>query len=190
MAIFRVIFGFIVFLCILGLFPVAESDVCSLKLGMENGTIEDGDITASSYYRYWPPWAARLDGDNACWRPSESNGSWIQVDLKDNKTVSGVITQGYDGFFDFNDYWITGYEVYYLSTSGSLEPIKDQSGNVITFSGNTDLNGHKTNMFDRPVVTQVIRLYPTSWQRGPGLRMELLGCDFIGQKSRWFVVNP
>ncbi|XP_035682686.1 lactadherin-like [Branchiostoma floridae] len=151
---------------------------------MENGTIEDGDITASSYYRYWPPWAARLDGDNACWRPSESNGSWIQVDLKDNKTVSGVITQGYDGFFDFNDYWITGYEVYYLSTSGSLEAVKDRylSGN--TFSGNTDLNGHKTNMFEEPIVTQVIRLYPTSWQRGPGLRMELLGCDFIASTAQ------
>ncbi|XP_078601180.1 uncharacterized protein LOC144876122 [Branchiostoma floridae x Branchiostoma japonicum] len=39
-------------------------------------------------------------------------------------------------------------------------------------------------MFYRPILTQQVRLYPTSWQRGPSLRMELLGCNFIGSTTQ------
>ncbi|XP_078603261.1 uncharacterized protein LOC144877227 [Branchiostoma floridae x Branchiostoma japonicum] len=161
----------------------AFTQVC--PLGMEDGTIEDEDITASSHQDSWPPSDARLNG-NGAWVPSEPfAGSWIQVDLGQRKTVSGVITQGFDGPGS-NNYWITEYEVHYLNTSENWEAIKTQAGNVMTFSGNTGTDRQKTNMFDSPIVTQKIRLHPTDWPwwRDPGLRMELLGCNFITSTSQ------
>ncbi|XP_078601177.1 discoidin, CUB and LCCL domain-containing protein 2-like [Branchiostoma floridae x Branchiostoma japonicum] len=152
----------------------AFTRVCRDALGMENGTIEDGDITASSYQQSRPPSAARLNG-NSAWFPSEPfEGSWIQVDLGQQKTVSGVITQGYSW-----NYRVTQYQVRYVNNNGTWVNVTSPTGHAMTFSGNTDPNGQKTHMFYRTIVTQQVRLYPTRWpdRVGPALRMELLGCD-------------
>ncbi|XP_035682687.1 discoidin, CUB and LCCL domain-containing protein 2-like [Branchiostoma floridae] len=106
----------------------AFTRVCRDALGMEHGAIQDGDITASSHQSNWPPSAARLNG-NSAWFPSEPFArSWIQVDLRQRKTVSGVITQGYDGR---QNYWVTQYQVWYLNNDDVLTAVSSATGRVM-----------------------------------------------------------
>ncbi|XP_078603260.1 discoidin, CUB and LCCL domain-containing protein 2-like [Branchiostoma floridae x Branchiostoma japonicum] len=100
----------------------AFTRVCRDSLGMEDETIKDGDITASSYRQSRPPWAARLNGDSA-WRPSSPfEGSWIQVDLGQRTTVSGVITQGYGWRY------ITQCQVRYINHDGTWANVTSPTG--------------------------------------------------------------
>ncbi|XP_078603259.1 discoidin, CUB and LCCL domain-containing protein 2-like [Branchiostoma floridae x Branchiostoma japonicum] len=164
----------------------AFTRVCRDALGMENATIiEDDDITASSHQNSRPPSAARLNGDSA-WVPLFSRGSWIQVDLKQRKTVSGVITQGFVGI---PQSWVTQYQVWYVNNHGKWAAVRSWRGSIMSFPGNTDPIGQKTNIFDRPIVTQKIQLYPTRWRTQIGLRMELLGCDFIVSTTQPAVIK-
>ena len=62
---------------------------------MENRTIVDAQISASSQYdRNSGPQSARLNGRGG-WRPSINNrDQWLQVDLEKYTTVSRIATQG------------------------------------------------------------------------------------------------
>ena len=69
---------------------------------MENGTIADDQISASSVYIQINPTPescciasfARLN-HNTRWRPSRyKTNHWIRIDLRQNRTVTGLITQG------------------------------------------------------------------------------------------------
>ena len=88
---------------IIGLF---NADCTGVPLGMEDGTITDGQITASSVdtigQSNFPnvccrPWYARLNHGTK-WRPSRDKtnpNSWIRIDLRENRTVTGLIAQGW-----------------------------------------------------------------------------------------------
>ena len=67
---------------------------------MEDGRINNGQITVSSYYSWG---SNRFDGGQArlnnmkypgAWEPTDSN-PWIQVDFLDQKTVGAIATQGW-----------------------------------------------------------------------------------------------
>ncbi|XP_022083727.1 retinoschisin-like isoform X2 [Acanthaster planci] len=99
-------------------------------LGMEDGSIPDANISASSMYGGWPPQAARLNGDSA-WSTATMNGSnqWIEVDLGERTVVSGVITQGDPG----GDWWMTKYKVsYQKQPSSERTHVKDRNGNIVS----------------------------------------------------------
>ena len=102
-----------------------------MPLGLETGTILDDQITASSAAndtnsskclcsRY-----ARLNG-NRKWRAEVSDPSkWIQIDLMNNYTVTGIVVQG-----AYN--WVKTCRVKYeeISGSGGLAYVMDMEGNV------------------------------------------------------------
>ena len=81
---------------------------CYQPLGMEDGRIEDSQITASSYLgnpgRHHGPKNARLNSvqtatDTGGWVAGVQNtNQWIQVNLRALMRVSGVIIQGRSGF--------------------------------------------------------------------------------------------
>ena len=87
------------------IFPIfvnfAENTDCSdgaYALGMETETINNDQLTSSSYYNEYgqfQAWNGRLNNDKywatATKRPQDD---WIQVDLLDIFTVTGIITQG------------------------------------------------------------------------------------------------
>lgn len=84
---------------------------CGHKLGMEDGSIPDDRITASSQWgSYWLPSDARLNL-NRCWYPAQFVGSWLQVYNMglDPMHIEGVVTQGHP---DYDD-WVTHYQVQY-----------------------------------------------------------------------------
>ncbi|XP_022083845.1 uncharacterized protein LOC110975570 [Acanthaster planci] len=142
------------------------------RLGMEDGTILDTKITASSYHGDHYPWAARLNGPGT-WSPVRAFGSWIEVDLGETTAVSGIITQG-------SSYGnvVKKYKVAYCQTHNSPDRlhVTDADGNVKVFIGNTDNSTPVKNLFDESVVATAVRIEPTEWNPWVNLRLELLGC--------------
>lgn len=51
------------------------------------------------------------------------------------------------------------------------------------FTGNTDNDSTKTNLFDPPIVAQYIRIIPVICRRACTLRMELVGCELNGKST-------
>ena len=83
---------------------------------MENGAISDGQITASSE---WSVNHAAIQGrlnflksgvKEGAWVVRYNNGDqWLQIDLGRKMRVTGVATQGRNGF----DHWVTKYNLQY-----------------------------------------------------------------------------
>uniref|UniRef100_A0A8C1KC99 ferroxidase n=1 Tax=Cyprinus carpio TaxID=7962 RepID=A0A8C1KC99_CYPCA len=152
-----------------------ELDGCSLPLGMESGLIKDTQITASSVASslyQWHPWYARLNknGTVNAWQP------WIQVDLKDKKKITGIITQG--GKSLGNEMFVSAYTLEY-SEDGKrwTNYTNDDDYDQKTFQGNTDSNGQVKNYIYQPIFSRFIRIIPKQWQKSITMRIELLGCD-------------
>ena len=84
-------------------------EYCRHKLGMEDGSIPDDRITASSQRDYrFPPSNARLNLDRF-WSPL-AEPSWLQVDMGANPVqIEGVITQGRPDYAQY----VTHYQVQY-----------------------------------------------------------------------------
>ncbi|XP_071808991.1 lactadherin-like [Asterias amurensis] len=97
----------------------------SEPLGLEDGTIPDESISASSSYfagngrLNGVAWHTKLDGLNA----------WFEVDLGESTVVSGLITQGHDD--PFWNWRVTKYKVKYKKISSSdYEHVKDNNGAI------------------------------------------------------------
>jgi hypothetical protein len=94
---------------------------------MASGKIPDDAITASSTYdnRHKPGYA-RLTrvGKSCCWTPTNAGrvGSWLQVDLGQLTTVTGIATQG----TCYNHIeWAKSYSVSYSNEPNSLTPYEE-----------------------------------------------------------------
>ena len=98
---------------------------CAAPLGMENGTIQDSDITASSAFNVnYGPEKARLHmkewtpgGYRAGWlTQTNDDRQWIEINLKQVMKVTKIATQG--GYYYKNKdskgyYWVTSYSLSY-----------------------------------------------------------------------------
>ncbi|XP_038058774.1 lactadherin-like [Patiria miniata] len=141
-------------------------------LGMEDGTIPNDHITASSYQKDYFGFKARLNNFKQ-WATyvDKSTNSWIEVDLVQSTVVTGVITQGGSGWY------VKKFKVAYKQQpSSEREHVMDGDGNIKVFIGNMDYATPVTNLFDESVVATLVRIEPTEWQTGVALRLELLGC--------------
>ena len=105
---------------------------CQDALGMENHTISDARISASSertvsYRAFQGRLHLKNDGDiRGSWASArDDKAQWLQVDLGNpNTTVTGVATQGRDNY----DWWVIKYKLQYskLSTSMELHEYKEE----------------------------------------------------------------
>ena len=99
---------------------------------MGSGKISDDAITASSTYfwnRYKPSYARLIKESYSCsWAPTDegTTGSWLQVDLGQLTTVTGIATQG--TCYDLDE-WAKSYSVSYGTEPNSLTPY-EETGNV------------------------------------------------------------
>ncbi|XP_022099534.1 EGF-like repeat and discoidin I-like domain-containing protein 3 [Acanthaster planci] len=148
---------------------------CSSPLGMEDGTILNARISASSSASWAPARGVRLNGKNR-WAPQRNAGSWIEVNLGESTVVSGVITQGNPSWRK-RPIYVTKYKVSYqnLSSSGRVY-VTGGDGNITVFTGNMDSDTPVCNVFDESVEAAVVRIEPIEWYGGVRLRFELLGC--------------
>uniref|UniRef100_A0A4W3I7T8 Milk fat globule EGF and factor V/VIII domain containing a n=1 Tax=Callorhinchus milii TaxID=7868 RepID=A0A4W3I7T8_CALMI len=177
---------------------------CDSVLGMEGGSIEDTQITASSAHlgflglKRWRPELARLNNQgmvNAWSKATFDQQPWIQVDLLRKMRLTGIVTQGAScvGTPEF----IKMFKIAYSLNGVKFTIFKGSSKSKDKlFTGNWDNNHQKKNLFDPPILAQYIRLLPVICQQACTLRMELLGCELnvdlnvtgcsetLGMKSR------
>ena len=104
---------------------------CQEALGMENGAISDGQISASSRHSdVTRASRARLFLDRAIyqgggWAAQTNDGNqWLQVDLNSHCRVTGVATQGrnIENWYQ----WVTNYKLQYKDDSGSFQSYKER----------------------------------------------------------------
>ncbi|XP_033126065.1 uncharacterized protein LOC117124048 [Anneissia japonica] len=158
-------------------------------MGMESYAIPDIHIQASSSKSSSQgPHRARLhmpsDGNGeAGWRANENNQEqWIQTNLGGVKIVTGVITQG----MATKNKLVTAFEILISMDGESWRTILDTEGNSQVFDGNLDDDTPVTNMLPNATLARYVRLHPTSWNGGIGMRFEILGCH----KSSWVKIGP
>ncbi|XP_033627784.1 lactadherin-like [Asterias rubens] len=159
---------------------------------MEDGSITDSQITASSFHKApaerppdnCKPKNGRLnqkgnEGVVGGWCPAESDRQtpWFQVDLRTTNQVEGVIIQGStDPLNSYKD-WVTHYKVSYsddqrtwhYAGGSSLQTAK-------VFRGNVDDVAAVTSIFQRPIRARYVRILPTRYKEWPSMRIELIGC--------------
>ena len=125
---------------------------CNTPLGMENGSISDVQISASS------KWNNRLGAERArlngikvegklgAWRSGYNRlGQWLQVDLEKYTTVTGLATQGRSD----EDQWVTKYRMqysddgvsFYLYTEPGVGPQKVQSKSEVNKINKSHVSG-------------------------------------------------
>ena len=103
---------------------LSNSDYCLHQLGMKDGSIEIGQIAASSVYfnsnrppGYHGAHYARLEtvetaNNSGGWHPKHKDvNQWIQVNLQGVMWVSGVMIQGRNS--DTYNEWVTRFKVLY-----------------------------------------------------------------------------
>ncbi|XP_006639180.1 retinoschisin 1a [Lepisosteus oculatus] len=151
-------------------------------LGFESGSVAPEQISCSNedqytgWYSSWTSSKARLNsqGFGCAWLSKfQDTSQWLQIDLKEVKVVSGILTQGRCDA----DEWMTKYSVQFRSIE-SLNWVyyKDQTGNNRVFYGNSDRSSSVQNLLRPPIVARYIRLLPLGWHTRIAVRMELLLC--------------
>ncbi|XP_051846520.1 retinoschisin [Antechinus flavipes] len=151
-------------------------------LGFESGAVTPDQITCSNpeqyigWYSSWTANKARLNsqGYGCAWLSKYQDiNQWLQIDLKEIKVISGILTQGRCDA----DEWMTKYSVQYRTYEGSnWVYYKDQTGNNRVFYGNSDRTSSVQNLLRPPIVSRYIRLIPLGWHVRIAIRMELLEC--------------
>ncbi|CAH1244450.1 FCGBP [Branchiostoma lanceolatum] len=159
----------------------------AVPLGMENGLISDGNITASSTHADCSTATARLNstvpGQTTGWCPETANTEqWLQVNLGSEVKVAGVVTQGQGGGLDA---WVTSYKLLYSLDGDKWTAILDGQGREKVFSGNDDKETAVTNTLERPVIASYVRFQPQTWFRSMVMRVEVLGTNGKTDDSNW-----
>ncbi|XP_034039994.1 neuropilin-1a-like [Thalassophryne amazonica] len=154
---------------------------CSVMLGMVSGQISDAQISASSYAdRGWVAENARLLTGRSGWTQQQTKqpfrNEWLQVDLGQDKLVSGVVIQG--GKHRDRNVFMKRFKVSYSPDGEQWTVIKEENGTKPKlFIGNQNHDTPELRSIG-PLLTRFIRIYPErATNEGLGLRLELLGCE-------------
>ncbi|XP_078661850.1 uncharacterized protein LOC144905918 [Branchiostoma floridae x Branchiostoma belcheri] len=145
---------------------------CNNPLGMESGVIVRDQITASSFLHQRTSNHARLNSRSS-WKVEENDTRpWIQVDLLDSYILAGVITQGGGKAGGF----VKSFSLSFSIDGDQWMTYREDKTIPTVFVGNKDGDTPNHVYFSRPVGTRYVRLYPLSWGRMGGLRLEIVGC--------------
>ncbi|CAL1296415.1 unnamed protein product [Larinioides sclopetarius] len=155
---------------ILGCF---EEKICMEPMGLENRLLPEGQIIASSYKsESTDPTQIGLNSETSWSAATTEEPQFLQVDFGEPRNISAVITKGSGE----NPEWVTSYQVLYSDNDDEWEPIKDDKGQSIEFTGNADQDSPVINVLPETVEAQYIKIVPTDWKNWISLRAEILGC--------------
>ena len=108
---------------------------CFSPLGMEDMKIKDGQVTASSTYHLHKPFYGRLnlvsfydDPQRTAWCADEDDKEpYLTVDLREEKTLSGVALQG----ASLEDNYVTSFKLCYSQNGRTFQCVtEDLTGEV------------------------------------------------------------
>ncbi|KAK3739569.1 hypothetical protein QZH41_018309 [Actinostola sp. cb2023] len=141
----------------------------AIAIGMQNKTIPDQYITASSSY-YAKPYnlKARL-GLSAGWSTgARDQNQWLQVNVGKIAKIVRIATQGRQDRYE----WVKNYSLS-SSLNGSSFEVYDGKRN---FSANSDSNTVVAHLLKPVITARYIRVHPITWYRSISMRMELYEC--------------
>ncbi|XP_069367134.1 neuropilin-1a-like isoform X2 [Paralichthys olivaceus] len=154
---------------------------CSGMLGMVSGQISDAQISASSYAdRGWVAENSRLLTGRSGWTGQQVKqpfrNEWLQVDLGQNKMVSGVLIQG--GKHRDRNVFMKRFKVGVSLDGEEWNIVKEENTTRLKiFAGNQNHDTPELRSMG-PFLTRFVRIYPErATTEGLGLRLELLGCE-------------
>ena len=93
---------------------------------MEDGSITDDQITASSYYGDNEPGAGRLNNDGQWSAKYEDSTGWIQVKFSSAVTITAIQTQGSVA------YWVKELQIQTGDSEDSLSYIMDGKNETVS----------------------------------------------------------
>ena len=110
---------------------------CQIALGMQSKEIQDSQITASSTYNLHKPFYGRINlasfwGDPArtAWcATKDDKNPYMEIDLKETKSLTGVATQGLSIF----DNWVTSFLFCYSENRGAWNCYKERGYDKVCF---------------------------------------------------------
>ncbi|KAL9950901.1 hypothetical protein ACROYT_G043472 [Oculina patagonica] len=168
---FSVLYFWVAFVALL--LPLASGDCVNLDLGMESGSIQDSNITASSVQSVSTPAKnGRLNfasGSSWCAATSDTN-PYLQIDLQTLHIICAVSTQGNSQA----DQWVTNYTLQ-SSTNGSTWTDYTEMGQVMTLRGNKDRNSEVKHILYEGVLSKHLRFLPGTYHGGVCMRTEVFG---------------
>ncbi|XP_023280239.1 neuropilin-1a-like isoform X1 [Seriola lalandi dorsalis] len=154
---------------------------CSGMLGMVSGQISDAQISASSYAdRGWVAENARLLTGRSGWTGQQTKqpfrNEWLQVDLGQEKMVSGMVIQG--GKHRDRNVFMKRFKVGHSLDGEEWTIVKeDNTTRPKIFTGNQNHDTPELRSMG-PLLSRFVRIYPErATTEGLGLRLELLGCE-------------
>ncbi|MED6267181.1 Discoidin, CUB and LCCL domain-containing protein 2 [Characodon lateralis] len=161
---------------------------CYGTLGLESGGVADTQLNASSVWDWnttsgqrslWRPSGARLKKAGLPWAPSHSDRQqWLQVDLKREKRITGIITTG-SGLREYQ-YFVSAYRVQYSKDGKEWHFYREiNSTQDKIFQGNINYLHEVRNNFIPPIEARSVRINPTLWHQRIALKLELLGCQVL-----------
>uniref|UniRef100_A0A4W4EZ95 Discoidin, CUB and LCCL domain containing 2 n=1 Tax=Electrophorus electricus TaxID=8005 RepID=A0A4W4EZ95_ELEEL len=170
---------------------------CYGTLGLESGVVSDSQISTSSVWEWgrhgdepsvWAPSGARLKRAGLPWAAAHGDTKqWIQVDLKREKKITGIITSG--STLPEHQFYVSTYRVHYSNDGQDWNAYQDVgSDQDKVFQGNTNYLQEVRNNFIPPIEARFIRISPSQWNQRISLKMELLGCQLhIGKTNHMYV---
>ena len=114
------------------------------------------------------------------WVAAENdNNQWLQVDLLNMTTISGIVVQGNPDESTVD--YVTAYQVSYSANGVDFvrykEPHITFPGDYFpTFVGPSSPARTQSAYFQHPITARFIRLHPTSWVGRVAMRVDILGC--------------
>uniref|UniRef100_A0A3Q3MKH3 Discoidin, CUB and LCCL domain containing 2 n=1 Tax=Mastacembelus armatus TaxID=205130 RepID=A0A3Q3MKH3_9TELE len=166
---------------------------CYGTLGLESGGVADTQLSASSVWEWHGEWAAsgaRLKKAGLAWAPSQSDQQpWLQIDLKREKKITGIITTG--STWREYLYYVSAYRVLY-SNDGQQWYIYREANSTQDkiFQGNVNHLDEVRNNFIPPISSRFVRINPTLWHQRIALKLELLGCQIPADVALAAVLVP
>ncbi|XP_020601598.1 EGF-like repeat and discoidin I-like domain-containing protein 3 isoform X1 [Orbicella faveolata] len=152
-----------------------QTDCDSSKpLGMEDGSIPDNKITASSTHSNSEVAWGRLHYSQGSWTPNTDTGyQWLQVNfVPEVKLITHIATQGNGKSW----WWVKEYYVMYKKGGGDFKEYMENNHRVL-FPGNKNKDGEVKNKITNPFQGDTVRIKPTAFSGRIALRIELYGCE-------------
>ncbi|EDO30172.1 predicted protein, partial [Nematostella vectensis] len=154
-------------------------------LGMEDGSIPDSSITASSHYSAsHSPYYGRLNNQaisnihGGAWAAKiNKKDEYLQVDLGRFTWVTHVATQGRPKETGYMQ-WVTVYTVEYSLTGEQWQSYQYGNGLLFfkIFPGNSDQTTVVKNEFSPAIKARYVRIVVQAWYSYITMRAEFYGC--------------
>ncbi|ELT91580.1 hypothetical protein CAPTEDRAFT_204482 [Capitella teleta] len=112
------------------------------------------------------------------YRPTDANkdDTWIEVDLKADHVIGGVVTWPMNDPDQEN--YVQTFRLQHRREDEQMANYRDAEGNIQIFTGNQNNQENVVlNEFRSPIKARYVRLMPVTYSNTPGLRWELLGCN-------------